>query len=334
MEENKNSENKQKPVDEIDLINLFSNIGKSIKNLFVFLFKYLWIGFFQTMKFFYKNALYIGAFTVGGIGIGLLFFVVNEQYYASSMVATSNTLANADIISYIDNLDALCEAKDSVSLSQKLNIDVSETKKIKSIKALWAYDLDEDGIPDYIDYDQNFEMKDTSVRRIRDRFYVRAEVFDETVFSKLKQGLYYYIEQNPLVIEINNNRILQNKQLIAKIDEEIRKLDSLQKFEYFQKDRIVPKVSENQLVLFTEKDRRLYHNEIFELFKRKQDLEKNITVYPESMTVIEDFTPLSQVVDTHFSYMIRNGIYGFILGVLFRFFWLYGRRIHRWLIEE
>jgi hypothetical protein len=219
-------------------------------------------------------------------------------------------------------------------LAQRLNLEVSDSKKIKSIKALWAYDLDNDGVPDYIDYDKNYKIKDTTVRRIGNRFYVRAEVYDESVFLKLKKGLYDYIDKNPLVIEMNKSRIEQAKQMIAKIDEEIRKLDSLQKFEYFQKDRIVPQVGANQLVLFTEKDRKLYHNEIFALFNQRQSIEKSLQVYPDPITVIEDFTPLSQVVNKLSKFIIIWGLIGFIAGAIARFVWLYGVAIHKKIMEE
>lgn len=331
---NNDMQPKTQTTDEIDLLELFNRMGRSIKKGVVAFFNFIVNILLGIIKFYYLNKIFIGIFILIFGLLGLFVSYITKPYYSSTLVGRSNTLSNFEVISMIDNLTKVTESKDSIALSQMLNIKVSEASKIKNINAFWAYDIDLDGVPDFIDYSKNYEIKDTSVRRISDRFYITAEVYDNRIFSNLRIGIYNYIKNNPLIASINNNRIKQTQERISKINEEISKLDSLQKFEYYEKDRIVPKVGANQLVLFTEKDRRLYHEEILGLYNERLALEKSIDVYPEPITIIQDFTPLSKNDNNTIYYIKRFLIIGFILGTIVRFILLYYRKIDEYLLSK
>lgn len=326
-----------KPSDEIDLIELFNRIGASFKRFFKSIFKTSWDVLFFVTKFFYRNTIPIGLFTITGFVIGLaLFFSGFSKDLSSEMVASSNSLRNDEMINYINNLNELCKAGNKVDLGKFLNLELTTASKITSIKALWSYDRNRDGLPDFIDYKGTFEIKatDTIQKRLWDRFYVKATSTDPSVFSKLQEGIKTYVNSNLYIKELNDNRKTQQKAMITEIDNEIKKLDSLQKFEYFQKNRIVPQVSANQMVLFTEKDRRLYHKDIFELFNQKQSLEKSLAVAPDPITVIQDFTVSKDDSNINLTTPIKFAIFGFILGTLIMFIRIYGRKIHNALVTE
>jgi len=328
--------NKQKSnSDEIDLIELFNRMGNSIKKFFVNIFKYFFEAIFFVVKFLYKNAVQIGIFTIIGFIAGGLFYFLSDKQYSSDMVASSNSLRNDEMISYINNLDELCKSKNYLELGNYLKIDQTTASKIKSIRAYWGFDRNRDGLADYIDYSGNYDIsaRDTIQKRLWDRFYVKAVVTDEYIFTKLKTGVYNYIINNPYVLEMNETRLKQQTDMIGYINAEIKKLDSLEKFEYFNQNRIIPQVGANQTILFTEKDRKLYHKDIFDLYSQRNELETKITVKKDPITVIQDFTPLSKVENTLISYIIKYGIAGFLLGIIAMFFWLYGKKIHKALTE-
>ncbi len=338
MEEIKNTEqtNKPRPSDEIDLIELFSRMGRGIKNFFYAIFKYLFDFLFYTVKFFYKNAIPIGGFTFAGFVAGTIIYYVSDKEYSSEMVASSNSLRNDEMINYINKLDELCKTENYTGLGKYLDMDSLNASKIKYIKALWAFDRNRDNLPDYVDYSGRYDIRanDTIQRRLWDRFYVRAVVTDDDIFNRMKDGLYKYIYSNQYVQETNNIRKKQQAEMIKEIDNEIKKLDSLQKYEYFNQNRIMPQVGANQMVLFTEKDRRLYHKDIFTLVEQRQDLETKLTVRKDPITIIQDFTPMNKVENTIFTYLLKFSIIGFLLGSLIIFIWLYGRKIHKTLLEE
>lgn len=328
--------NKQKSSsDEIDLIELFNRMGNSIKKFFINIFKYFFNAIFIVIKFLYKNAIKIGVFTIIGFITGALFYFLSDKQYSSDMVASSNSLRNDEMINYINNLDGLCKARNYLELGNFLKIDQISASKIKSIRAFWGFDRNRDGLADYIDYNGNYDIsaRDTIQKRLWDRFYLKASVTDETIFPKLKDGVYNYIITNPYVLEMNQTRLKQQTEMIEHVNIEIKKLDSLEKYEYFNQNRVVPQVGANQTILFTEKDRKLYHKEIFELYNQRNELETKITVKKDPITVIQDFTPLSKVENTLFSYILKYGIVGFIVGILTMFLWLYGKKIHKALIE-
>ena len=313
-----------RPNDEIDLLELFSRMGKSISNAIKSFFTLIWKVLLFFISFSFRNVIQLSIILGFGIAVSVAIFFSSSRFYSSDMIASSNALRNEDMISIINNLNELCRTGNKEGLAQNLNISLENAEMIKSIKAYWGYDTNLDGVVDYIDYDDKYvATKDTTIRRIPNRLFVRAEVFNEGIFNLMKAGLYRYIESNPYVIQVNETRKRQLQDMITQTELEIRKLDSLQNFEYFEKDRIVPQVGANQMVLFTEKERILYHREIFNLLTEKQDLERRLTVHADPVTVIQDFTPLSRVENSLLSYVKKIAplilIAGFILHVIWRY---------------
>ncbi|MBN1990382.1 MAG: hypothetical protein JW783_13350 [Bacteroidales bacterium] len=317
-----------RPNDEIDLLELFSRMGKSISNAFKGLFLLIWRVVLFFISFSFKNIVQLSIIFGLGVALSVAIFFSSSRFYSSDMIASSNAIKNEDMISIINNLNELCRTGNKEGLAQNLSISIENAEKIKSIKAYWGYDTNLDGVIDLIDYEDKYmTSKDTTIRKIPNRFFVKAEVFDESIFNLMKSGLYKYIESNTYVIQVNETRKRQLQDMINQTAQEIRKLDSLQNFEYFEKDRITPQVGANQMVVFTEKERKLYHREIFTLISEKQELERRLTVYPDPVTIIQDFTPLSRVENSLMSYVKRIAPIILILGFIFMLVWRYKKDI-------
>lgn len=311
--------------DEIDLLELFNRMGRSIVRVTLWMLE-------QVKRFIIlliRKSLWIAFFGITGLVIAYLLYTNSQRYYASEMTAISNSVNSTYIVNSVNLLNDLFKENNNKIASEYLQLNIEETNKIKSIQAYFGIDVNHDKIPDYIDYENDYNPKDTSIKRLPDYFYVRIEVFDEGIFPKVRDGIINYINRNPFVISNNNERIRQNNILINAIELEIRKLDSLQKLEYFELPQI-EKSRNGSMVVLNEKDRKLYDNRIINLKKDKLDLEEENRLYRDPITVIQDFTPLSKAENPYMRYAKFWGIIFALLGFVLSLVW----QNRKWIIKQ
>ena len=301
----------EKRNDEIDLIEVFQKMGNGIINLFNKFLNLLYL----LLLFFIRKSILIFIFIILGLTLGFVQYKTSPRYYSSSLEAYSNAMASLDMINYLNNIHELFKNQNTEGLESKLGIDLSELEKIKDVKAYKVIDLNKDGITDLVDYDEKYKSSDTTISR--NRFVIKVEVFDQTVFPTIQESIMSYIEQNKYLNELNTVRKKQLQELITKLDIEINTLDSLKKTEYFKKDDEKLKTQAGQLLVMNEKTTQLYHPQIISLYKEKQTLEHRLELRTDPVTIIQDFSALSKVENNLFSYMKRYGIYGIVLGILF-----------------
>ena len=242
------------------------------------------------------------------------------------MVARSNSMNNAIIVNSINLLNDLFINKNYSALGNYLGTSAEEAKKIKSIDAYYGIDINRDGVTDFIDYDNKYDPKDTTQKRLSDIFYLKIKVYDESVFTNVRDGIKRYISTNPYVEDNNTVRKQQAKRMIKEFEDEIHKLDSFQKIQYFEVPKM-QKTGSSQTILFNEKESKLYHNEIIELYHRKQKLEKELEINPDPITVIQDFTQLSNAENSLLKVVMLWVIFFAILGLLSSLLWEYRSRI-------
>ncbi len=304
--------------DEIDLIELFNKIGNSIKKGIMWIINRLQ----DFILLLIRKSLWIISFSIIGAFVGYSFFKATPRYYSSEMVAISNTLNNNYIVSSINLLDDLFKGANHSIAANYLEIPVEQAQEIKSIGAYYGIDVNKDGIADYIDFKKTFNPKDTSIRRLSDFFYVKLEVYSESVFGSARDGIKKYINKNNFIIENNQVRITQSEELIKSIELEIKKLDSLQKIQYFEIPKS-QKANNTQMVVLNEKEMKLYHEQILALQQQKLRLQKDITINKEPITVVQDFTPLSKAENPVTKYLINwvalFSLLGFIVSLLWQF---------------
>jgi len=310
--------NKPQATDEIDLIELFNKIGNSIKKGAMWIISRLQ----DLILLLIRKSLWIISFSIIGAFVGYSFFKATPRYYSSQMVAVSNALDNNYIVSSINLLDDLFKGGNHDIAANYLEIPVENAKQIKSIGAYYGIDVNKDKLTDYVDYTETYNPKDTSIRRITDFFYVKMEVFSETVFAQARDGIKKYINKNNFVIDNNQVRIAQSEELIKSIDQEIKKLDSLQRIQYFEIPKS-QKANNTQMVVLNEKEMKLYHEQILALQQQKLRLQKDITINKDPITVVQDFTPLSKAENPVTKYLINwvalFSLLGFIVSLLWQF---------------
>lgn len=287
-----------KTTEEIDLFQIFNMIGNGFKNFFN---KMLLI-----LKSFLivliRKSLWIIFFTILGLLLSYVLLKNTNQYYYSEMVVRSNAMDNTNIIRSLNSLNALFINKNYEEVSNSLGISVVQAKKIKSINAYFGIDLNKDSLIDFVDYKNTYNPKDTNQNRILDIFYLKVGVYDQSVLLELEEGIKKYVNTNTFILHNNAIRKEQIKQLIKEYSNEIEKLYSLQKIQYFEIPRL-QKSGNSQILVLNEKEFKLYHNEIINLINKKLELEKELAIHPEPITIIQEFSQHSEAVNNLLFYI-------------------------------
>lgn len=315
--------------EEIDLIELFNRMGRSMRK------GVLWIA--DRVKDFIilliRKSLWIIGFGIVGLVFGYSIFKNTPRFYSSEMVAISNALDNSYIISSINQLDNVFKSGNYSYAATYLEMEENDAKQIKSINAYYGIDVNGDSITDYVDYQRQFiPTSDTLIRRLTTFFYVKLEVYSESVFAQARDGIIKYFNKNKFIIENNNLRVAQTEELIQSMDDEISKLDSMQRIQYFEIPRS-QKTAVSQMVIVNDNNSKLFHEQLLKLKKERQKARKALLLSKEPITIVQDFAPLSKVENPVTRYLIRWGAIFALLGFATAMLWQYRRKIYS-LIKE
>ncbi|MFN8259038.1 MAG: hypothetical protein U0W24_25335 [Bacteroidales bacterium] len=314
-------ENMENKTNEIDLIELLQKIGDMIRNGLNKLGNLL----MEFLVLLVKKSLWIIGFTILGACIGFFLFSLTKRYYTSEMMARSNAVDNSIVINAINQLNELCLNNNRIMLAQYLGTDIESATKVKSIKAFYAIDNNKDGFVDEADYENTYNPSDTTKKRSNYIFYLKVEVFDEKVFPIVNHGTKKYINQSPYVSLNDSIRKVQALNMINYYNNEIQKLDSLQKTYYY---RQMPAESKNnQMIILNEKEIKLVHSDIINLNRAKLDLERSLQIDIDPITVLQDFTVLSREENPWTKYVKMFGILFAVLGFVLSLIWEHRRRI-------
>jgi uncharacterized protein YneF (UPF0154 family) len=267
------TEKKETP-QEIDLIELFSKIA----NWFSSKIRYLLDILLQVFYFLTNNIIWLVSFLIIGLIIGFYIHKIQKLYYHTEMVGISNTITNSEVIRNINNWNY-----ESVFTED-------EVQNIKSIKATFLLDKNNDDLWDIIDDFDNINTSDTNIinERVKNYFCVKIEVYDTSLISNIEKKLLQYISNNKRVVNLNTINTKQKEDLIPIIEKEISDLDSLRKFEYFTKQK-TPSIKFNETLLVSEQETKLYHKDILYLTKLLQEEKRELFLKKDPFDIILDF---------------------------------------------
>ena len=290
--------NKNVRDDEIDLLDLFKRMGRTLNRWGMALGK----AFLISVVYILKRWLPLGLSIVAGIGISYLLKTSSASFYTSDMVFRNNlalidkkTLRDnsgttSEIISKINKLHAFCSENNQVALSIALTMKPESVKNISDISAYWIIDMSRDGIQDYVDYKGNHGAYDTINIRMQDRFDIRVKINSPQDLNLVRDGIIKFIESDSLYQQRNRLRLRQNLDLLTHLNYDILQLDSLQKVKYFEETRNMKPSGGGQIVFMQEQKTQLVYGDIYALFERKQKLESEQDLYKGVVTVLSDFT--------------------------------------------
>lgn len=232
---------KQKPSEEVDLGQLFNAIGRLFDRFFRFigriftgLFGVLLLFLFFIQKHFIKL---LAVFVIGFI-VGAILDMKKEPQYISSMVIEPNFNSVQQLYNNVGFYDELAKAKDSISLSEALNITTKEALSIKKFSVesysdenqkillfdrfVRSLDSTTKKTIDLKDYLKNFNSFDA-------RFHtISVTATDNTIAKKIQPAIISSISNNSyfnLQKDISDSNIKLQDSLYNK---QISEIDSLQ----------------------------------------------------------------------------------------------------------
>lgn len=282
-----NQELYKKKEDEVDLIDLLSRVGKSVANGL----RTSGRGILYILFFLIRNWFWLSVSIFLGTGISYVMKLSAKKYYTSELTLKSNTIPNVDMISYVNKLHTFCKEENYGELASALSVSPEKVKYIRDIEAFWMIDMGKDNIPDYVDFHGRHNVLDTLNIRMQERFVVRVKTSIPQELSGIRDGIFSYIQNNKFYANQNTLRLKQVDDLLARIDYEVQQLDSLQKVKYFEESRRLMPKEGGQMIFLQDYKTQLLYTDIGELIRQKQDLEKIKEIYPELITLINDFTP-------------------------------------------
>ena len=300
IEQKKVQEQKNNEIDLLDiLLCIWSGLGKALRVVLIFLI---------------KKSLWLTGFILLGGGTAFLFYSISQRYYTSTMVAQMNVLSNAYVVDYINRLG---ESRDSLVYAKVFNIPVSAAKHISSVNAFFGIDTDGDNNVDYVDIHQTFQFnsQDSLRRKAPKIFYVQVTVSEPSIFPLINKGIITALKNNPHFIELNKTRTAQLNEIIAELEAQYQRLDSLERFEYFNNENLVLKTG--QILILNGKERQLYHEPLLKIRNDILLYKQELALYSEPITVIQDFPALSIVNNPLSSYMKRWVLIFIGAGIIF-----------------
>ena len=282
----KNPELKKTNNDEIDLLDLFGRMGKTLS-------KWLRVtgkGLLVCIMFLIRNFTTLLVSLVLGVFISYIFKWSTNPFYVSEITLRSNTVPNAEMISYINRLKLFLKEENYTGVASSLSITQEEADRINDIEAFWVIDMNFDSIPDFADYRNNHNVYDTINVRMKDRFVIRVELKDPNDIPKMKDRLISYVNNNPVFSRQNDFRLKMADELLARLNYDIKQLDSLQKVKYFEETRYMqPPEKGGQMIFLQEHTTQLVYGDIYALYARKQELDQEKSLHPDILTVKSDF---------------------------------------------
>jgi hypothetical protein len=290
--------NKNVRDDEIDLLDLFKRMGRTLNRWSMALGK----AFLISVVFILKRWLPLGLSVIAGLGISYLLKTSSASFYTSDLVFRNNLAlmdkkilrdnsgTTSEIISKINKLHTFCSGNDQAALALALTMKTESVSSISDISAYWIIDQSRDGIPDYVDYKENHSPYDTINIRMQDRFDIRVKIKSPQDLNLVRDGIIRYIENDSLYQQRNLVRLRQNHDLLTRLNYDILQLDSLQKVKYFEETRNMKPSSGGQIVFMQEQKTQLVYGDIYALYERKQKLESEQDLYKGVVTVLSDFS--------------------------------------------
>ena len=290
---------------EIDLIDLMGRFFSWCGRVFVSLAKLinkvlLWVFlfFYRTWKYYLIALLFVVALFVYKARL--------PKFYDCNMRVQSMCVNSSYPINLVNEWNYKMFLPDTIS------------KQIRGINATYLIDYNGDGHPDAVEQYDSKAMKDTTAAYARKRmthfFNINVELFikeDSTILDSIKSALMDYLSNDSWIVEQNRIWQIQNAATIDRIKKEINILDSLQIKEYFSENAKFGIERDGSFLMISEKDKRLFHDEILNLLSKEQSAERYF--YPEAFRVIQDFTIPTAPINT----TMYNAKKSFILVLFF-----------------
>ena len=221
-----NSTNSKIQDEEVDLGTLFKVIGLGIKNFFNFIgdiFLNIFHYFILLLIFIKSHFVKLGLAIVLGAVVGFVWDYSRPKEYNSKMILETNFGSGVQLYKQVDYLTDLINKKDTVSLSQVLNLSTKEVSGITDIDVT-AYRPKRNLLLSYDEYLRKTDSvytKDFTIEDFKKRLdhydyryhEIKVKSNSKTVFKKLSPELIRLVEND----YFKNSRDVKSKELDQKL---------------------------------------------------------------------------------------------------------------------
>ena len=349
MNESNIKQEQQNSDKEIDLLDIGSKAWKGtkvgVKSLTSFLITILIIikdfsVFFIILSI--RKALWVITFLLAGVLFGYVYYnFIRTPYYTSQLEGNSGGVDNSVVINQINNIERMVGKPEL--LADFFNLTVEEAKQIRLLKACYGIDMTGDGRPDLVDDKDRYAprklnpQRDTLISRVPSIFYVKVQLYDESIIPVLRDRILEYINENEYVQRLYEIDKRLSEETVRELEKEIVRLDTLQMVDVMRKAKqktITFESFETILQLGAEPEFRLLYPEIFALHDRKQELQRVIEIKEKPIIVVNDFAPAQYDERTQNYYVLVFGFIMVVIGYVLAILWSFRKKLRKIIMEE
>lgn len=273
-----------------------------------------------------------------------------NYYYESKALVYCNGFDNFTLDQTIQKLNSAIQNKNTNFLSSKLNLTEEECSKLIKVDMGVGIDLDNDGIPNQIRFENKYaadqyykeqilRTKDEGeVMKLRPKsvkipelamIHIVTQASDD-LFPKLTKAVIDYLNTNP---ELHNSFVsysANTKFALQTIDNQIKLIDSLQKIEYLENSRKQKEAVQRDLYLaalmssnsnLTTKEAKqissrqtMYYEDILLLIEERNELQKKYDQAQSPLYIVSDFIP--ERTDQHTVWFWKPILFSIILTLI------------------
>jgi len=306
---NTNLNNEYKEVDITQFSLKFFSLIKKFMNKIFNVIKFILI---ITIK---KLHLFI-IFLFLSITAGYIIYKIIPENYYSDIIIKPNGFSVTDIKPNINYLKNLCKTRNYELLSNTLKINTNISTKIKDFTIYYFVDLDNDKIGDI--YTNSKKNVNDSTKKMINQLLIKifySSIIDTENIIKIENGILNFLSKNEY---LNNNYlsfIKGQEELLKQIEIEIKKLDSLQKVEYFIEKNKPFLTSSSGLNILNQPPTQLYYKDILSLIEQKNSIQKTLNLAKEPITVVQNLTYPLKKQKNLLTYLIISSI--IFLGIFY-----------------
>lgn len=325
--------------EEVDLGQLFKLIGNAFNRFFRFIgsiLNGLFLAFVWLVFFIKKHSIKLGIAAVIGVGFGFVKEMISDPVYKSSVVIKQNYKTGENLYSVLENYNLLIAEKDSITLSNNLQISPKEAKNILNFdvepvlsenQKLKLYDSYKKELDSVLATTLDFEMYENMSDEYEYQFQkITVKSKDKDISQNVLINAVKSVEELTYFKNEQQKDLAQLSRKETIIKESLKESDSLQKVYQFVLEKSVEQIPGSQTSVTidntedksTTKEFELYNKdielrrELVEIEREKEDLQ-NIIEIVSSEQSIGTLDNKAEVLG--FSIGLKF-YYGFILAVL------------------
>jgi hypothetical protein len=247
------------------------------------------------------------------------------------MLVRANVVDNFYYVNLINEELSLENISSPLDWVRKLTIPASIAKQIYSIRACYGVDINKDGLPDIIDEDNKYiSSRDSSqaAQILQADFYITIRTYSHDVLPHIRQNILTFISKSEYVQQHNAWRIESIKGEINYFNQQLDRFDSLQRYEYFQKENTKrASIGGGQLLVLNDPPQPLYHDELIRLKGQIGERNTILQLYSDPVTIIQEFAETFRRRNNLMFYVKPFVIYFFLIGLAFTILWSYRKQI-------